>query len=194
MEINQLYLKKESLKKIKEVFHSSEWLPSVKLPKFLNKQEYNKIKYSIEKLKYIKIKKPIHCQYEKANITKEIRSLLDSKDFKELIKKITGKSIKNIKGEIRKFTWKDHTLIHDEQEKPGYDLILEFTDNWKESFGGYTAYTNGLGNSSIIYPEENTLNIIQRKKGIQRFIKYINNKAKNKYRYAVFATTTNKRM
>jgi|SRR3989344_1005157 len=188
MDINPLYTKKEFLEKINKVFHSSDWLPSAKIKQFFIPSFYRKLKNIISRINYRPIKKQMHYQYSKALMTKGLNGVFNSEEFLDFVSRIINSKVKAINGEIRRFTWEDHTLLHDKDgEKPGFDIIFEFTENWQGSYGGYTVYTDGQGNSSIIYPEPNTLLIVKRKKGVQKFVKYLNYKSENKYRYAFFA-------
>lgn len=181
MEINPLYLKKETLEKIKDIFNSSEWLPSAKIKYFLNKEDYKKIKNEIIKLKFNKNKKLMHYSYSKTEIPEKLNKFVNSDKFKKIIFEIAGEN--KINFELRRFGWRDYILLNDlDNEKNGIDVILEFTENWNEEFGGETVYTNSIGFNSKIIPEGNTLNIIKRE-NVQRFVKYVNNKAKNRFRY-----------
>jgi hypothetical protein len=95
------------------------------------------------------------------------------------IHKIAGSTPK---WEVWSFGSKDHTVINDEKvEKPGIDLILDVTPDWKTEWGGSVFYVDGSGQFTMIKPEENKLLIFRRDKGTHRFVQYVNHHAgKNK--------------
>lgn len=180
--INKIYLKIENTAKLRDIFLANERLPSIIMPDFLGKKDYAMLENAAKKCRYKTEKKPMHFNYSVSHMPKPLANLLKSDAMKQLVSKITDEKIKNIGGKLYSFGWKDYTLLNDEKiEKPGYDLILDF-GNWDESFGGIVTYSDGMGNSDALKQAENMLIIIKRKKMMQKFVKYVNNKAGSRKR------------
>lgn len=184
--INKIYLKEENMGKLRKIFNLNRELRSIKMEKFFDKQDFNKIKKSILQSRFIKKEKPMHYKYSISK-NKNFNKALNSKSMKNLISKITGKKIRKINGNICCFGWKDYTLLHDDAiEKPGFDIIFDFNEYWNSDSGGIVAYSDNHGNSNAIEPGCNTLIIVKRKKGVKKFVKYLNNLAGKRKRMLYF--------
>ena len=121
--------------------------------------------------------------YSVPKTPKTLAQFISSKQLKNYISRIISKKIKNINGRMYRFEWKDYTLLHDKNtEKEGFDFILDFTDNWDEKADGRIIYTDGKGSYNYIPSLPNTLTIIHRKKGFQKFVQYINHYSNNSKR------------
>ena len=182
--INNSYLNEQTIKKIKELFLSNKDFPSIKLQNFFDKVFYDGIMKEILNSKYKKAVKPMQYSYSTSKTPKILNKFLNSVTLKNFISKIINKKIKRVNGSFYKLEWKDYTLLHDENtEKEGFDFILDFTNNWNQKTDGRIIYTDGKGNYNYILSLPNTLTIIHRKNGFQKFVQYINHYANNNKRY-----------
>lgn len=103
--------------------------------------------------------------------------------IKEFLGKLVGKELILQSSIIFNFKIKDYTLMSDEvTEDKGIKAIFEFTNNWKEEFGGYTSFVKNNKEVFRINPVKNSLTIIKTGKTMRSFVKYINHKAENNRR------------
>ena len=90
--------------------------------------------------------------------------------------------IKNYKivYEIRKFGPNCYTLLHDaENEKPGVDFVIDFSQDAEKYFGGYTIYLTESEELLELNPKSNTLSFVERKKGVMKYAKYFTHQNRN---------------
>ena len=168
--INKFYL--NEIKKIKITLDRDGYIC---LSDFLEDKHFDEIKNKLKSLKFQQAKNPTTHSYRFALFK------FENKAFNNLIKIIT--KMKVVKSIAYKFTWKDYVIINDEilSAEP-YDIFLDFSD-WKSERGGFTYYIDSKGNYFEIPSKKNTLTIIKRNKKMNRFVKYFNNKSKNKHKY-----------
>jgi hypothetical protein len=108
----------------------------------------------------------------------EHANILVQKELRAFVKKITGKT--PLREKNRRFSHRDYTILHDKElQKPGIIGLL-FLDEWDESWGGKIVFMKNGTTLEQFVPKKNVLLIIERKKGAQYFIKYINHRAKKK--------------
>ena len=80
-------------------------------------------------------------------------------------------------------------MLHDKKvEKPGTDIIFDFSDKWQDDYGGHIVYVDGRGNYITTPVQGNTVSIVKRSSSIQKFVQYVNNHGKDKKRLFVIAT------
>lgn len=181
MVINKNYLSPESQAAIKEVFRNEG---KVILFGFFEKDLYKILTLEIKKLKFKREQHYLtHC-YEQAALTPDLQQ-----KFNEIIKVIgfiTKTKISSWNAKILRFSWKDYTILHDEnQERAGIDLIFDCTDDWNEKAGGAVTYVDGTGNYTRLLIRGNMLAIVKRDKNEQKFVQYVNHYAGKKKRYIV---------
>ena len=187
--INTQYLTRGTLLSAKNAFRSAEGMPSIQLQQFFTKEFFSKLSNIVKKAKY-KRKELISIAsfMEAKEVPKEINELFSSDEFRKLLSLIVGKELKKL-GELRViyFGHKDYTLVQEEVRKfPGIDLWVDFTSDWEEEFGGRISYRDAEKELVYFYPMENAVTIVNRKKELN-FIKYVNNKAKNRKRFLIKA-------
>lgn len=181
--MNPAYKDDGNISRIKSIYGSDKWIRSVSLQQFLAKESYGQLRNEIAKLSYKKSVRPMHHSYSKADVPDDFADFLNSKEFRDLLKIITGIRIRKVSPEAYCFGWKDHTILHDGAvEKEGTDIIFDTADNWDARAGSCIVYTDGKGNSSKITPSGNTLVLAERKKGCQRFVQYANHLSGNRKR------------
>ena len=177
MEINPLYTKEESILQIQKMWEEKH---SVMLANFFTQTSYRKKEKELKKAVYRRDMMP--DQYSSA--TKKERELGREKEFLHFLAQILKKKTVHLIGEMYQFSWKDYTTLHDKnKEKPGIDIIIDFTPEWNESYGGAVVYTDGKGGYTKLFAQKNVLMMIRREQGINKFVQYINNLSRGKKRY-----------
>lgn len=165
--MNQSYLEKETLERIKKHFSKNKM---AKLDFFLAESELKNLTQKTISLKFRKTKIPDRFSFSLAN-TKNINAALFN-IFNLTIEKITSKRIKQI--QIKKFSHKDYSIIHDETFRGEKSKAIFFiTQNWDLKFGGNLALIKGP-QSFIITPQNNSLFIYEKENADKEFIQYIN--------------------
>ena len=178
--INQIYL--EKIEEIKNAFKANKDFPSIQLHNFLT--GFEEMKNKITRLKFQKEINLLHHRLSRAEIELELLK------FAEFLSKTLNKKIKKTKFTAYKLEWKEFMILNDDYvEKPGIDVIIDLTENWNQEAGGQIVYTSGSGESHTIPVLKNSLTIVERKKGVQKFFKYINNLAKNNERLFLIYST-----
>jgi hypothetical protein len=90
-------------------------------------------------------------------------------------KTITGQT--PVRDCAKRFKHGNYTILHDKDvQKPGIVALL-FLDDWDESWGGYVAFMKDGETLYRFTPRRNTFLIVERKKGVRYFVKYINHRA-----------------
>ena len=175
--VNPIYLTKENLQKIKESFLNSEF-PAVILKDFFNTKSFEELNKKVNSLNFKKEVNLLSHSYSSSDIT------LDSKEFLNFLSNVLSDKNKfTFKAYI--FTWKDYLILNDEfVEKPGLDIIINISD-WNPGWGGVINYTGGKGDAYPIPVEKNSLAIVNRRKGIQKFVQYVNHYGKNRERIVI---------
>jgi len=154
------------------------------MAEFLKKEWYFKAEKIVKKEKGKNSTIPGKHSYTVATTPSIIKSFFNSSEFLSFISKILKKKAKSVTSKLFVFQWKDHTLLHDEtKQKPGVDLILDFTTDWLEKTGGETIIVGK--EVKVITPQQNTLSIIIRKQDEQSFIQYVNHKAGKRKRRVI---------
>ncbi|MDO8642453.1 MAG: hypothetical protein Q7R76_02570 [Candidatus Woesearchaeota archaeon] len=188
MAINPLYFKEENIRKIQQMFASNQTVPSIVLHDFFQKECYEQLKQGITRAAFQKERHPILYSYQEATPS-FVNEGLNTKEMLDFLQKILNKKIKKITGTVQCFGWKDYTILNDEVvEKPGIDLFFCLSDDWDESYGGNVVYVDGTGEYTKTLLTENMLMIVERKKGVQKFVQYVNHRAQNKKLYLMRAT------
>lgn len=186
--INHSYLQEKTKLQLKTLYQQSKELPMVVLAQFLTREMYNGLKRQLQKIAWEKVNNPLERKYNRGVIPKQLITIVESKECKDLLAVIIGKPILRIEGYIYQFQWRDYTIISDEAEnEPGIDLFIDLTDDWPEQAGGALIYVDGTGDYTKIPLQGNLLAVTHQKQGIQKFVKYVNHFAEDKKRYFILA-------
>lgn len=181
-------MRRETIEKIKKVYAADNLFPNIKLEKFLSLESYELFSRQSTKAKFKKKYLPDRESFSEAEIPEQLRKFILSPEFKGFISEVLGKKISIKSCSLRSFGWKDYSLLHDnELVEKGTDIILEFTNRWEEIWGGSTTYRSNGGEFRTLSVSDNTLFIIERKKGIRDFVKYVNHHAGKNRRVFVAA-------
>lgn len=174
--INKNYLQEEIIVQIKEAFSENEF---VRLEGFLDEDEYNDLNEKINRGNGKLAKIPDRYSYSLID-NREAESVVNSSKFKEFLFRIIGKKFGKTKLSVKRFGWKDYTLVHDDEagkEETRFFFII--ADKWDSAFGGQIVYLteNGLGNPLVFPIAGNSFCIIRKRKDMHSFVKYVNNLA-----------------
>ncbi len=180
--INPQYLKKESIEQLQKTWNKPTTFTHILLTRIFTPEAYKEKKRQLQELKFHRNTRPDSHSY--ASVKSSNLHILDNKEFLQFISQITGKEVKKISGEAYYFSWKDYILLSKRLEKKGTDILLDFTKNWQEEWGGATIYKDSKGKYLKLIPSQNTLMILERK-NIQRYFQYVNNLAKGEKRYVI---------
>ena len=181
--INKAYLEQETMDKIRQKLQRGEF-PSVSLTDFFT--GYGRIKQDLPRLYFVEERKLTSHSYGYAVVPPSLQKLFRSQEFKHFLAQVLEKEVINTTALAYRFGWKDYTILHDEQqEEPGIDLIIDFTDEWDERAGGKIRYKDQEGNFISLPVGGNILMIVRREKGVQRFVQYVNHYAEKRKRLLV---------
>lgn len=187
--IHPLYLKKESIEQLQKSWNKKETFPHLVLTKFLTKETYTEKEKELKKLFFKRESRP--DKYSYAHAKSSSLHLFDNKDLQNFLSIVLNTKIKSILGEAQYFSWKDYTILSKDQEKASLDIILDFTEDWKEEWGGSMIYKDNKGKYLKLMALPNTLIVVERKNA-QKYTQYINNLAKGKKRYLLIGTLKTK--
>ena len=182
------YLKDSNVRKIRVAMGVNRF-KAISLQDFFDPDTYKELCKSMHNLNYKDVRQPDVRQYKVAETPKDIKELFNNKKILAVLGDILDKKIKEIDIKPHLLTWKHYQLLHDENvEEPGTDIIFDCTDRWNPRFGGSIIYVDGKGNYEEISSIPNTLSIVTRKKGYQKYIQYINNLSRETRRYVLIGT------
>jgi len=185
--INPSYLTQESIKRLAETRKEKTDFPSLILTKFFTEEFYREKEKKTKGLKYKRETQP--DLYSRAFAKANPLHIIDNKELLAFLTAILHRPVRRIDGAAYYFSWKDYTLLHKKtEEKPGIDIIIDFTEHWKEEYGGAVIYKDDKGKYLKLLPIKNTLYIIERKPGTQKYLQYVNNLSKGKKRFLIIGT------
>ena len=160
--------------------------PHVMLTKIFTSKFFKKKSKEVKKLFYRRESQPDSFSYATAKATS--LHIFDQKELHERISNIIQRKVQGILGEAYYYSWKDFTVINKKTEKKSaVDIIIDFTEEWKEEYGGSIMYKNNKGQYIKFLSAPNSMIIIERK-NTQKYIQYINNFSKGKKRYLLIGT------
>lgn len=184
--INPSYTEQKTLAQIRAHFSNNKELPSISLQQFFAPDIYAAVKKEMAGLAYRKETNMLQHRFKKATLSRSLHALFEHPEMVSFIASVLGKKTKGVDMAACVFGWKDYTLLHDEAtEKPGIDVFFDCTDEWHEGWGGSLVYVDGTGNYTFLPPSPNTFVLVERKKGVQKFVQYVNHHAGKKTRIFV---------
>src|SRR3989344_2248815 len=155
--INPIYKKKGSIEKLQKAWNTKEIFPHILLTKIFPQVIYKQKEKEIKILFFKRDSRPDRYSFAQAKASS--LHIFDNKEIHALLSTILQRKIKNIRGEAYYFSWKDYMLLSRPQEKSGIDIIFDFTEEWKEEWGGSLIYKDekwhylkcmGLPNTLIV--------------------------------------------
>ncbi|MDO8510651.1 MAG: hypothetical protein Q7S55_00640 [Nanoarchaeota archaeon] len=181
-EINQVYLKEDTRQKVRKSFLHGEF-PAVILKDFFSTEFYSQLTKKVSALDFKKEQVVVHHSYAVS------KSQLSSKELTDFISFVTKKKIDELHFTAYLLTWKDYQILNDRYlEKPGIDIVIDLTDGWNPECGGVVTFTDGRGTVYPLAPAGNSLAMVERKKGLQKYVQYLNHHAKDKKRLFLIAS------
>ncbi len=175
-EVNSAYLKEKNKQKIRKSFLHGEF-PAVILKDFFSKEFYVEWQKKASSLNFKRDAVILHHSYALSNIKLASPELLNFLSF------VTKKKIDELNFTACLLAWKDYQILNDKYlEKTGVDVIIDLTDEWNAEWGGAVTFTDGKGTVYPISAEGNALVIVERKKGLQKYIQYLNHYGKDRKR------------
>jgi hypothetical protein len=186
--VEKIYKKDEVMSQMSEFFLGEGF---IQLNNFFDKKYVSKIYGEFKKLNpqnFIKVYDPMTKKYEEIEISEKmfdiflLSNFFRSKDFLDWVEIITSLDFEFSDLKIRRYSWKDFTLINDKEIEKEDKLIIYFdlTKDWKEEFGGYVTFLTKTEEILYLEPFYNTLTIIYKPKEVMKYLKYINNLSKGK--------------
>jgi Rps23 Pro-64 3,4-dihydroxylase Tpa1-like proline 4-hydroxylase len=112
----------------------------------------------------------------------EAVALFTSPEFAQLLKKLTGLTLKDVHSEIRRFRQGAYTLAQDNQDQHserGLDAyyFLCPVDTWDVDVGGQITYMDEEDELATMVPNDNAFVLVFRDSGCMKYVKYVNNEA-----------------
>ena len=179
--INPEYLKSETVRNIKSAFLSNQ-INHIQLLNFLQKDKFQQLQKEMLKLNYSLDYHPDLHSYFTAAAPESFLSLLELKEFQDLMSQFTGTKISNFNCEASYFGNRNYTLLSDKQLiKEGIAFFLDF-NSFKKEFGSSTVLVKNKDNL-IQYPSPNSILLAKQSKHQRSFIKYVNHLAKDQKRF-----------
>lgn len=177
--VSGIYLDKKILEEMRKSYLEFGIL---KLENFLKEEVYSELIKLLKDIRGVHTKIADKYSYEEMGDLSGVGRLFSSKEFLDFANFITGKKFYNIKLNISRFGHRDYTLLHDLDEKrEGVEFFFIFCDEWNDKKGGHIIYTDNEENGkSLIFPVlGNSLALIN-KRGLGKFVKYVNHLAQDK--------------
>lgn len=147
----------------------------IRLEDFLNRKHYLELFNSLHSLDSEVKKVPDRYSY---GLIECKDSIFSSISFRDFLSKVIGKKIKEFDLSVKKFEWKNYTLMHDDESgKEEMRFFFILANKWDSKFGGDIVYLteDGLGNPIVFPITGNSLCIINKKRDMHSFVKYVNN-------------------
>lgn len=185
LKINKSYLNKQSKNQISDFFENNGF---VQLLDFFENIDDKKIKENFNKSKFSDIYKPLETKKQELNLKElfefEIIQLIEyfrSKEFLNYIENICSFELNFNSIEISRYKSGDYLILNDNQiREEVIEIIFDLSDEFEEKMGGLQVYTTKEEEVLYLEPQFNALTILYKPQEIMKYLKYINNLAKNK--------------
>ncbi|MEK6910914.1 MAG: hypothetical protein AABW82_04005 [Nanoarchaeota archaeon] len=174
--INKSYTDKEIVVQIKDAFSENGF---VRLESFIDVNEYGNLNSRINDEEGEIAKIPDRYSYSLID-NLEVEGLFASDKFNEFLGKVIGKKVGKMTLSVKRFGWKDYTLVHDDEAgKEEIRFFFILTDKWNVEWGGNIVYLTDDGEGQpIVFPiTGNSFCIVKKRKDMHSFVKYVNNLA-----------------
>lgn len=169
--MNSYYLDKENLRMIGKEF---EKIGMVRLDGFVEENLYEELKQEVLKEKFIREKTATKFSFSKSKSSLLAREIFDSPELKFIVENIIGKKFSNVKLDLRRFSHRDYTLIHDSKlKKNKFEFLFFICENWNSKWGGNKVYVLN-GKSYVFPPRGNSFILVENKKDLKGFLQYVN--------------------
>ena len=178
--LNPVYHTLPVVKKIRTAYGTDRLFHTITLEQLFRPEVYWILERAAFGAHYRKQSIPAQHALASAPIPKKMIALLKSTELLTLVSRTIGKTVKQIDGTLFCLGAGDYTLLPDEKglvRKAGINLIFEFTPRWNSAWGGAIIYRTDEGEARTILAPANSLTIIELRKDVQHYVKYINHHA-----------------
>lgn len=184
--IHSDYLTEESMQQLQKAFAADTKFPSVVCQDFFEASFYQKLKKALMQLQFERVEHPgEHC-YGGGDIPPPVKNILKNKELLGFLEGLLKKKIQHLSWRGYSFGWKDYWLL-EKVKATGIDIIVDLSDGWNENAGGLVVYRDAEGNFRKIPASGNLLAVMVKKKGVQRYLQYINHYAGKQHRYLLLS-------
>lgn len=184
VKINSTYLKEEVIMEMKEFFESEGF---IQLNDFFEKKWIVETKNILLKCEFILDYKPILYRRKSLEIKNQfnlnvilLTEYFKSKEFLNYLEEITQFELEFSELKVNVYTYSDFTLLNDKNKRDEcLDVIFDLSDDFNENMGGRLTYI--VKDEEVFYldPLFNTLTVLYKSEEVMKYLKYINNRAKN---------------
>ncbi|RUP23230.1 hypothetical protein BC936DRAFT_139034 [Jimgerdemannia flammicorona] len=193
--IHSQYLAPTSFSNIRDIFLERS---SIELQKFLRPEIYDQLLHEFDDGTAQWDPTPIGPAFVRryrrlrpappTSTLSRLHTFFTSSAFATFLTTVTNLRPTAHNSEVRCFAHGDYTLLHDHAiEREGLDVVFamprvpgEEEAGWDERWGGRTHYVADAENLLTMVPTANTLSVVLRDEGVQRFVKYVNCETKTK--------------
>ena len=181
--INDIYLDEKLIRNMRKYFLQNNF---ISFENFFN-HNIKKIQKDFLKQKFYEEIILDEFKKYKTNYENDFTKFLRSKKFINIVEKITQKKLKLDSLEILKYNHFCYKLIKDEKVKKDKILVVfDLTKNWEDDFGGTLTFLKKDRELFHLKPNFDFLTIINYKKDILYYLKYINVNSKKNFILRVF--------
>lgn len=141
---------------------------------FFTKEEYAKVFSLLKRKRFEHIDEPAKCSFAEVESFPELEGMFKSDKFIDFLRGVSGKKKVEVDISVKRFTHKDFTLLHDDDEsETGLKFFFIFADSWEENAGGKTIFMTKK--EPLLFPVVgDCLAIVDVKKDMRDFVKYVN--------------------
>ena len=183
--LNALYLDTNNIQKMEQAYVDSV-MGSLRLHSFLNDRRFVELEKYVYKSSGKHEKIADRFSYTTLPFPKELEQFFSSPEFLSLLSFITKKKFKTCEISVKKFGHRDYTLLHDsERLKLGFEFFLDINPMWNPVWGGSLIYRDAKEELFRVPPAANAFTLVNRQKGMHRFVEYVNVKSGNNVRIIV---------
>ena len=177
--LNSIYTNPTVQKQVRQVFTTATPFPSITLYDVFDFETLSQLSQTMLRLDFQHEKKPLLHSYATASLPKELTKTI-STTLLPFLSTVLNKKLSTISLTAYKLGWKDYQILHDSlQTSTSHEIIIDLTPTWSDAAGGAITYVDGSGEFVSVPIKSNNLTLVQQKKEVNRFIEYVNNKAKN---------------
>jgi hypothetical protein len=170
--VNPFYADKTMTQAFRKAFRQNKELPQLALGEFLERKEF----IALQQAKAAWKENYVPDRHRFDELTRPVPRISTALGaITKFIDDVTGK--KPISEGIRQFHHQSFTLMHDKTMQKPAVVAYYFLDEWNEEWGGQIVFFKNGKTLGSFTPRANTLLIVERRKGVRSFVKYVNHKA-----------------
>lgn len=183
MKINEEYTSRKTVLEMADFFEEEGFL---QLNEFLENKYAKNIRKLLIEQNYIEENKPMSFK-KKTLETKNLFELeiikfieyFRSKEFIEYIEQVTNFELNISEIKINLYERGSYTLLNDKNKREEtLEVIFDLSDNFTDKMGGKLKYLTNEEEILYLSPSFNTLTITYKSEDVMKYLKYINNLAK----------------